>query len=72
MRILRGMPKCPFEKQAKLVITIMALDDYIRMFVLHDHHFEEIENDSNFVPDEEKNMEIVIQEEDHGSNTLEG
>lgn len=40
--------------------------------ILNDHHFKEIENDSNFVPDEEKNMEIVIQEEDHGSNTLEG
>lgn len=60
------------KKQVKIVITTMTFDDYIRKFVLHDHQFEDIENDSKFSPNEEKNMEIVIQEEDRGSNTLEG
>ena len=55
----------------KIVIATMALHNHIRKFALHDHHFEETENDSNFVPDEETNMEVVIQEKDHGSKAPE-
>ena len=39
---------------------------YIRKFALHDYHFEKIKNDSNFVLNEETNIEVIIQE-DHST-----
>ena len=45
-RILKQMPSYPIEKQAKIIVTCMALHNFIRDSALYDDDFENYEDDS--------------------------
>ncbi|KAK1563641.1 hypothetical protein Q3G72_030534 [Acer saccharum] len=63
------MPSYPFDKQVKIVIMTMAIHNYIRRHAKCDHHFEKIENDPNFILEEDNDRDDDFQEENHNANT---
>ncbi|TXG55200.1 hypothetical protein EZV62_020456 [Acer yangbiense] len=69
--ILRDMASYPFDKQVKIVIATMAIHNYIRRHAKCYHHFEKIENDPNFILEEDNDRDDDFQEENHNANTPE-
>ncbi|TXG62488.1 hypothetical protein EZV62_009482 [Acer yangbiense] len=67
--ILRDMASYPFDKQVKIVIATMAIHNYIRRHAKCYHHFEKIENDPNFILEEDNDRDDDFQEENHNANT---
>ncbi|KAK3218802.1 hypothetical protein Dsin_012772 [Dipteronia sinensis] len=63
-KILKTTPNFSFNKQVKIVIATMALHNYVKRHIQHDHHFEE----SNNYQDKETEEEIYIDEESHETN----
>ncbi|KAK4849901.1 hypothetical protein QYF36_001915 [Acer negundo] len=68
-KILRDMSSYPFDKQVKIVIATMAIHNYIRRHAKHDHHFEKIENDPDFILEEDNERDDDFQEENHNAKT---
>ncbi|KAK2642130.1 hypothetical protein Ddye_023893 [Dipteronia dyeriana] len=67
-KILRDMSNYPFDKQVKIVIETMAIHNDIRRHAQHDYHFEKIENDPDFVLEEDNERDDDFQEENHNAN----
>ena len=67
-KILRDMPNYPFVKQVKIVISTMALHNYIRRHAQHDLYFDNIENNYTSIFDEGIERDNYNKKEYHNIN----
>ena len=49
-RILLNMPSYKFSTQCKIVVTTMALHNYIRKYAIEDEEFNRCDQDPNYMP----------------------
>ncbi|KAK2640218.1 hypothetical protein Ddye_028033 [Dipteronia dyeriana] len=66
-KILRQMPKFPFNKQVKIVIDSMVLHNVIRLNAKNDEEFKPYDDDRELLPPNEEEMSKE-QDSRYGSN----